>query len=62
LIVGLSAALGAALEWLRSRSLPAENFAERQASHRAIPFVWLGDEAALKPGFTCSSAVRSSGI
>jgi hypothetical protein len=43
LIVGLAAALGAALALLRSRSLPAENFAERQASHHAIPFVWLGN-------------------
>jgi hypothetical protein len=42
LIVGLSAALGAALALLRSRSLPAEDFEERQASPRAIPFVWLG--------------------
>jgi len=44
LIVGLSAALGAALALLRSRSLSAEDFEGRPASPRAIPFVWLGIE------------------
>jgi hypothetical protein len=43
LIVGLSAALGAALAVLRSGSLSAEDFEEPQASSRAIPFVWLGN-------------------
>jgi hypothetical protein len=42
LIVGLSAALGAALALLRLRSLPTENFEERQVIP-AIPFVWLGN-------------------
>jgi len=44
LIVGLSAALGAALALLRWRSLPAENIEERQTPpRREIPFVWLGN-------------------
>jgi hypothetical protein len=44
LIVGLSAALGAALALLRWRNLSTENTVERQASpRREIPFVWLGN-------------------
>jgi len=44
LIVGLSAALGAALALLRWRNLSAEDTEERQAApRREIPFLWFGN-------------------
>jgi hypothetical protein len=43
MIVGLSAALGAALALLRWRNLSVADSREAQASpRRDIPFVWLG--------------------